>query len=334
MKKKDIPIKLVWKQEELKKFWAFITERYNIWYRRFVLKEKYPWTKDSVLSTYKFCNVFRQLDRGSSYVFENILFRKANIESIIYNVMFYRLFNLPYTFELLGGFNRVGDMKPYNGLAARLVDAKNKGNKLFNDAYLTAPGNDLNGRIKAVGYLEGIYRVQLPANRSVLEEISMANSMYDAWKLVMTCRFFGPFISYQVVLDLMSLFHWPDKDSFVYVGPGAKSAMDGFLQASKLIKLEAAKIDTGRRYIDRVYDRAMPELTAISGPGLIKAKFGWDGGVNWAGKKYQSIFNIHDIEFCCCEYRKYRNIQAMLKGGRRVKLRSYKPEMRQLPFQF
>ncbi len=276
MKKKDIPIKLVWKQDELKKFWAFMTERYNIWYRRFVLGKKYPWTEDTVLRRFKFCNVFRQLDAGSQYVTDKILSSDGDMESIVYNVMLYRLFNIPYTYELLGGFNQVGKMKRYNGLADRLVDAKNKGHKLFNDAYLTAPGNDLNGRIKAVGYLEGIYKVQFLPDRRVLHRLACSTSMFDAWMLVQSCRFFGPFISYQVVLDLMWKFDWPDKDSFVYVGPGAKSAMDGFLQASKLIKLEAASVDTGRRYIDRVYDAAMPELTAISRVGLVKAKFGWD----------------------------------------------------------
>ncbi len=327
MKKKDIPIKLVWKQEELKKFWAFMTERYNIWYRRFVLEKKYPWTEDVVLRRFKFCNVFRQLDVGSQYVTDKILSSGGDMESIVYNVMLYRLFNLPYTYELLGGFNQVGKMKRCNSLAARLVDAKNKGHKLFNDAYLTAPGNDLNGRIKAVGYLEGIYELQHADYRSVLEGISAADSMYDAWMTVRSCRFFGPFISYQVVLDLMWKFDWPDKDIFTYVGPGAKSAVDGFLQAGQLTKLEVVRETTDRKYIDRVYDKAMPELTAISRVGLVKAKFGWDRGVNWAGKKYQSLVNIHDIEFCCCEYRKYRNIHAMMIGGRRVKLRSYKPEV-------
>lgn len=327
MKKKDVKFKLVWKQGELKKFWTFMTQRYNMWYRRFVLQEKYPWTKDPVLSKYKFCNVFRCLDKGSLYVFEHILMNKSSMESIIFNVMLYRLFNLPYTYELLGGFNEVGKMEPIRGLFARLVDAKNRGYRLFNDAYLTAPGNELQGRIKAVGYLEAIYRIQHADYRSVLKGIAMSGSMYDAWKLVQSCRFFGPFIAYQVVLDLMVKFDWPDKNTFVYVGPGAKSAMDGFLEARRLSKVKAVKENPSRKYIDRVYDEAILELVGLSKAGLTKASFGWDKNIYWACKHYQLTVDIHDIEFCCCEYRKYRNIHAMLKGGRRVKLRSYKTEL-------
>ena len=38
----------------LKDFYEFINERQNIWHRRFVLKQPYPWTQDDILLTFKF----------------------------------------------------------------------------------------------------------------------------------------------------------------------------------------------------------------------------------------------------------------------------------------
>ena len=52
------------RKKELDLFWKFVNERHRIW----LFRDKNPdvpppWTKDKILSTYKFTNVFRQLDR-------------------------------------------------------------------------------------------------------------------------------------------------------------------------------------------------------------------------------------------------------------------------------
>src|SRR5258706_15228485 len=60
-------------EEELKDFWYFVQERHNIYYKRFVKKEPKPWTKDRVLRDYFFTNVYRELDRGSLYLIDNII---------------------------------------------------------------------------------------------------------------------------------------------------------------------------------------------------------------------------------------------------------------------
>ena len=43
----------------------FIIDRYGIYYAKDVLKLPAPWTKNPILSTYKFTNIFRENDRVS-----------------------------------------------------------------------------------------------------------------------------------------------------------------------------------------------------------------------------------------------------------------------------
>lgn len=46
----------------------FIIDRYGIYYAKDVLKLPAPWTKNPILSAYKFTNIFRENDRVSRHL--------------------------------------------------------------------------------------------------------------------------------------------------------------------------------------------------------------------------------------------------------------------------
>jgi hypothetical protein len=58
--------------DEIEKFFAFITERQNIFHRRFVVKQPPPWTEDSILQVIRLENIYRELDRGTQFCIKNI----------------------------------------------------------------------------------------------------------------------------------------------------------------------------------------------------------------------------------------------------------------------
>ena len=55
-------------QERIDAFFEFIYDRQEIWHKRSYLKQPAPWTSDPILNTYKFCNVYRELDAGTQAV--------------------------------------------------------------------------------------------------------------------------------------------------------------------------------------------------------------------------------------------------------------------------
>lgn len=83
------------------KFWATMFERQEVWYRRHILQQAQPWTADPILRDYKFTNVYRQLDRSSTWLINNVLKKEQVFNSphnVIWQIIAYRLFNKPDAF--------------------------------------------------------------------------------------------------------------------------------------------------------------------------------------------------------------------------------------------
>ena len=57
--------------QRLKKFYWWINERHRIYLNKEADKE-WPWTKDEIMQTYKFTNVFRELDAETIKFHERI----------------------------------------------------------------------------------------------------------------------------------------------------------------------------------------------------------------------------------------------------------------------
>jgi hypothetical protein len=53
-------------------FWYYLNERYSIYLKRKAGMPK-PWTEDPIFLSYKFTNVFREHDRGTTWLRENFL---------------------------------------------------------------------------------------------------------------------------------------------------------------------------------------------------------------------------------------------------------------------
>lgn len=119
-------------------FFDFIYRRQLIWYNRFILKEEQPWTEDPVLQKYKILNVYRELDKGTSYIINKLKDVKDK-KAVLLNVVFYRFFNRFNLYEELG-------VKPFSDVKYNLVNLlknklsklKSQGKPIFNDAYLIA----------------------------------------------------------------------------------------------------------------------------------------------------------------------------------------------------
>ena len=80
----------------------WIQERQLIHDKKEIAHEPKPWTSDPVLQNYRFCNVRRDNDRVTKWLFEHWYKPNCNSEHLAFAACMARHFNWPDTLEALG----------------------------------------------------------------------------------------------------------------------------------------------------------------------------------------------------------------------------------------
>mgnify|MGYP001585405372 FL=1 len=98
----------MWRPDELSTFWRFVAERHEIFRCRVLLKEPPPWSGDVILNTVKFTNIYRELDRTTRVLLAALrepLSEGPEAPDILFNIVKFRFFTWPPTWEALGGYH-------------------------------------------------------------------------------------------------------------------------------------------------------------------------------------------------------------------------------------
>ena len=80
-------------REELDRYLYWQVERENIRIQKEVSKLPPPWTDDSILQQYKFCQVFREEDRTTRWLKKHIREPMRNSSDVLMAVVIFRWFN-------------------------------------------------------------------------------------------------------------------------------------------------------------------------------------------------------------------------------------------------
>lgn len=80
---------------------TWIVERHRIYLRKTASYPK-PWTKDNILRTYRFCNVYRELDTVTQWIAQNWRKPHQDDPELWFAMAVARLVNWPSTLEALG----------------------------------------------------------------------------------------------------------------------------------------------------------------------------------------------------------------------------------------
>lgn len=274
-------------------FFKFIQDRQLIWYKRFILKEKPPWTTDKILNTYKILNVYRELDKGTIYII-NKLKNVKDRKILLLNIVFYRFFNRYKFYENLGiePITKIED-----NLKGKFENLRNKKQPIFSDAYLIASNKD--NEPKYIYILKILKSLDII---SLIENIDLSKTPGDSLKVIQTIQNVGPFLAYEIWTDLtyFDFFKqkWVDND-FVNIGPGAKWGLE-IIYNKKLDKKEQ---------LERIYH-------------LHKIQSKFLNNKNWEKIRYKDAFSnkpflsLRNIEHSLCEFRKYWNLTHS-KGKKR-----------------
>lgn len=274
--------------EAYETFWHFINERHQVYINKTAGLPK-PWTDDPILQEWKFCNVFRYLDKTSDWLIKNILepHRNANLGNMLFNIMVFRAFNWVPTYEtLLRHFARNGwletwDLREVIDVLKNYVVFQDK--QLISGAYMI---RGYEGQAKWRSIPEALLRVY-EDRFELASEINYNQRLEQATKMIVGKKYWGwgPFMAYQAALDFSYtpiLSRATDINTWCHFGPGAQKGL-------KLIwpsEHELTDLQKGI-YLLRQQSNHL--------------------------KDHVALLNLQDIEFALCELQKYWRIK---QGGK------------------
>lgn len=234
---------------------------------------------DPIISKFRFCNVRRNNDRVTKWIFVNYMDPWAANPDLWFALVVARLFNNEPTLEEIKPY-----VLPFKPAAMRrtLEERRDHGLKNFNAAYIVSTNGIAKDKIL---YLVEDVLPRMWANRkAVSKELANTDSLEVAHAVL--CNQFGlaSFMAAQVLADLKYADprKWHDFHTFCASGPGSKRGLNRIL---------------GRELRDPWNEQEFRK-TVVDLRDMVNARLTWDPTIT-----------AQDIQNCLCEYDKYRRVE-------------------------
>lgn len=277
-------------QEILGEIAQFIKERMLIWKRKSSGVTP-PYSSDPILQNFRFCNIYRELDRQTIEIHQDIFHLKPNFDLWLLNLCFHRFVCRPETVKSVGHLSF--DQKENRKVMQNLL---NHHGPKYGTAYIfpisVIQTSNYPTREKFLcEYLPTI----LPKISQIVQSFSETSVNQALEMLIPRFKFNLRFHWTEILIDVA--YQFPERINLFtdfHIGPGAKPT---------LLRLTESK-DLNKTLNDLVnfLPQNFPYLTFNQKPVLLSAE-------NWEG--------------IACEFRKYSNIS---KGeGRKRKFTSNLP---------
>lgn len=278
--------------ENMEMFWNFVCERQNIYYRRFIKKLPPPWTNDEILKTYKFTNVHRSLDRTTIWYHDNIggynknFPNNFNEKDVIFGTLVHRLFNKIETMQKLLPYMSIKTFD-YDKVIYRLEKIRNSGESVWTDAHIVTG-------VQFGGFSDKLYNIMYLVKMihdeidNIHKSIKKCKSLEELYKAARNIQGFGPFLGYQLILDLINTGIMPfSHDDYVVAGPGCKRGIRHVFPKEHQISCENAMMfmRLNQKFFFERYNLKYKYLKKLGGE--------------------EKGIHLGDIENCFCEFSKY-----------------------------
>ena len=260
------------------RFMSFVIERHRIYESR-LRGDPAPWTKDPILAEWKFCNVYRELDRVTQWIRVN--WRKPNRDDpdLWFAMVVARFINWPDTLAELGY------PVPWN--TERFLDVltnrKHRREKIWTGAYMVRAG-PTEGQEKAE-YYKGLFDYYWsqrdtirPKKGDTLNSWHMQLGMYEG---------FGSFMAAQIVADVKyvePLLSATDWETFAASGPGSRRGLNRVVGHD--VKAPWTE-DDWRLTLARLRAETAPRFTVTG----------------------MQVPHAQDLQNCLCEFDKYERVR-------------------------
>ena len=251
-------------------FNKFMVERHNIYLRRFIEGDPYPWTDDLILKEYSFCNVYRELDRVTIWIRENWREPYADHPNLPFAMAMARQINWPDTLQEIGFPEHWNPER----IKAIMQGRMNRKEKVYTGAYM------LTGTLGGTKVEQTIDKILTPLYEMPPRIIS--SSLEETWRRYLPYPGFSGFMAYEVVTDLRHTKHLENAEdimTWANPGPGAKRGLN------RIHGRELEKSIPKSQLINEM--RELLELCNMAPLPL----------------------EMRDIEHCLCEFDKYERVR-------------------------
>jgi len=207
-------------------YWRFASERQNIFCKRFN-KQAFPWTTDSILTQYKFTNVYRATDRVSQFLINSVIYNgNQDPSNLFFRILLFKLFNRISTWKYLE--LNLGEISfdsysfdTYNNLLSNLMSNKIP---IYSAAYIMASGKTNFGWEKK--HQNHLKLIEKMINDGVPFLLQNCKTMNEAYQVLHSYPTIGDFLAYQYITDFnySTLTDFSEME-FVKAGPGARDGI-------------------------------------------------------------------------------------------------------------
>lgn len=256
------------------RFCYFIREREAVRLKKEAGKST-PWTDDTILQRFRFCNVRRMDDRVSRWLLDNWYKPHFGHPNMMVACAIARFFNLPASLEPITKY--VFSKRWGAGTAKKIKEIlrkrKSAGETVFNGAYIVSTNGVKMDKLDAVidNYVAPL--VYLKVSTDSMESCAM---------VLMESNGIGSFMAGQIVADMRwaSPGQWADRDSWAPKGPGSLRGIN---------RLAGRPLKTNIRQ-----EQFLTELDNLR-----------EACLNKLATSITDRIEMHDWQNCLCEFDKY-----------------------------
>lgn len=207
-------------RERLDTYFYWIHERETIRLNKEVEQKPPPWTDDSILQKFKFCQVFREDDRTTRWFRTHIRDPYRDDPEVLMATVIFRWFNYIET-----GRTLVKNKLHLEWDRKKAIEEITKQNKWVTGAYIVKTPNRMD---KVTGVAECISHMWGDREKLV-EKILATNSLEESWNILRDYPYMGPFMAYEVITDLRHTYLLRDAEdilTWANAGPGAMRGLN------------------------------------------------------------------------------------------------------------
>ncbi|MGD9210727.1 MAG: putative DNA base hypermodification protein [Desulfobacteraceae bacterium] len=274
-------------------YFASARERYEIYLKKEICKSPKPWTEDPVFLSWRFCNVFREDDKVTSWIRENVRKPYLSDPNVFICMVICRLFNKISTLSCL---KSNGLFKKWNSMIAKTVL---KGVKPVVGAAYVVRSPD--GMSKLDGILKMIDLIAKDTYHLCVRIEPGETTLESVWLELCKYPCIGRFIAYEIISDLRwtsFLDQAPDIMTWANAGPGACRGLSWLVNNDYSAVPYSASTAVQTKIID-----------------TLRTLLEYSQNTDFWPKKFPK-WEMRDVEHWLCEYAKYARVKHL---GERMK---------------
>lgn len=228
-------------------FFLFLFERQQIWVRR-KQNLRPPWTKDKTLHKKHFCNVYRELDRGTVYFHRHIIHQRTQnfrcdendidateyLTQVLWAAICYRMLARIETFQEFGDIPTINQWGQFR---QQLEDAHTNNKTIFTGAY------NVCGFRRYCETMSWLQENSCTTLYQLTAKLKNVQKLKSCVQILCGIPNVGKFLSWQIICDLLesNAISVSDVNKWIQLGPGAKKGLKlifGVKEVSEKIGVE------------------------------------------------------------------------------------------------